>query len=325
MRRVFGCATLWLAFLGPLAATAAAQLPDQSFEVVPEVARAAPGEPVSVRFRVRLGEGDLLYDTVPKPMNDPPPGVRVLSAEKLQRGPDRIFTGRARVAFDRTGRQAIPVFGLPFMRSVKGVTRATLASDSAFIEIEGAGRAGNTSREDDRRAAYRRSSGPLLVAGALVASIAMLAVLLRRRRRAAPPTAGTPVGLPAPTRPRPVARDPYDAALARLAQLDRDGGAPPHHVDRHYAAVAETLRRYLAEAHGVPAPERTTGELMRVLPRMLGEAGRRERLEALLGEADLVKFARVRPDARTAERFAGQARALLDEWHAAAAKEADSR
>jgi len=38
----------------------------------------------------------------------------------------------------------------------------------------------------------------------------------------------------------------------------------------------------------------------------------------VLGEADLVKFARLRPDPGAARAFVERAAALLDQWHAAA-------
>src|SRR4051812_3191039 len=79
----------------------------QSFEVTPEVTRATVGDSVTLRFRVRLDERDLLFDTVPQPISALT-GVRLLSVEKLQRTPDRLFHGRARVAFYRTGRMAVP-------------------------------------------------------------------------------------------------------------------------------------------------------------------------------------------------------------------------
>ena len=305
--------TLWVIWLGILATPAAAQFPNQSFEVVPEVAHAAVGDLVSLHFRVRLDEGDLLYDSVPKPMIDVPEGVRILSVEKLSRGPDRIYTGLAQVAFYRTGRQPAPVFGLPFMRAVKGVTRAMLTSDSAFVEIDPVAPAGNPALKDIKEIERQRGPDPLLVAGTLAAAAVVLVIgFLGWRRRPAPIVPAEPSGPPV------VTLGPYDAALARLAQIEQAQWPARGDVDRHYAAVADTLRRYLEEAHGVPALERTTGELRCALPQILVDAGLKERCGALLGEADLVKFARARRDAQIAERFARDARALLDEWHAAA-------
>jgi hypothetical protein len=110
---------------------------------------------------------------------------------------------------------------------------------------------------------------------------------------------------------------PYDRAVARLEQLRAEAWPGPGDADDYYEAVADTLRRYLEEAHAVPALKRTTAELIGALPFPLGDAGLGERCGAALSEADLVKFAREPRDARAGHAFAGEARALLDAWHAA--------
>lgn len=302
-----------LAAFAASATGAAAQLPDQSFQVVAETTHATVGDAVTLRFRVRLSEGDLLYDSVPKPAGELPAGVRVLSVEKLRRGPDRVFTGRALVAFYRPGRHAAPVFTLPFMRSVKGLTRGALTSDSAFVEIDSVAPPGNPSLKDIKPIVRQRGPDPRLVTGlAAVALAAGGAWLFRRRRRAA-----APVVLAIPK--APVADlTPYDRAVARLEQIRTGGWPGPADADDYYEAVGDTLRRYLEEAHGVPALKRTTTELVGALPPALGDGGHARRCAAVLGDADLVKFARAPRDAGAASAFAGEARALLDEWHAAA-------
>jgi hypothetical protein len=308
----------WLILFGTSAADAAAQLPDQSFEVVPETARATVGDPVSLRFRVRLDQGDVLYDSVPKPVSELPAGVRILSVEKLERGPDRIYTGRARIAFYRPGRRAAPVFGLPFMRSVKGLTRGLLTSDSAFVEIDPVAPPGNPSLKDIKPIVRQRGPDPLLVTLVLAAVLAAaVAWLFRRRRRTAAPAP--------PERPiAPIAElTPYAAAVARLEQIRTGPWPGAGSVDGYYEAVADTLRRYLEDAHGVPALTHTTAELLRALPPALGEAGLGERCAAVLGEADRVKFAREKREARAGNAFAGEARALLDAWHAAGVLDAN--
>ena len=91
--------------LTALPGAAAAQLPNQSFELVPQHARATVGDSILVQFRVRLDQGDLLYDTIPQPVSALPDGVRLLSVEKLHRAADRSMIGRAVVVFFRPGRQ----------------------------------------------------------------------------------------------------------------------------------------------------------------------------------------------------------------------------
>jgi hypothetical protein len=306
-----------VALLALAAGAAAAQSPslnNQRFEVTLEPARSHVGDSVTLRFRVRLDERDLLYDTVPKPIANLPEGVRVLAVEKLQRGPDRIYTGRAQVAFYRTGRQAAPGFGLPFMRAVKGVTRAMLVSDSAFVDIEPVAPPGNPSLKDIKEIERQSGPDPRLVAGVLgAAAVALVGGLLSRRRRITPPA---PAGAEAP---RPAPFGPYENALARLSQIEQERWPARGEVDRHYEAVADVLRHYLGDAHAVPALEHTTTELMWMLPPTLVEAGLRERLAGVLGEADLVKFARRRPDEVDAAALVLAARDLLGAWHRRAA------
>jgi hypothetical protein len=289
-------------------------LTNQHFEVTPEPARSHVGDSVTLRFRVRLDERDLLYDTVPKPVADLPEGERVLAVEKLRRGADRIYTGRALVAFYRTGRQAAPVFGLPFMRAVKGVTRAMLTSDSAFIDIDPVAPPGNPTLKDIKEIERQRGPDPRLVLLLLGAAglTAGLLVLRRRGRRGA-------LAAPAPDADDidPIVLGPYEVALARLTQIDRERWPLRGEVDRHYEAVADVIRRYLEEAHGVPALERTTTELTWALPPLLADDGLRDRCAAILADADLVKFARRRPDEADAGRLLRAARDLLGAWRTA--------
>ncbi len=308
---------LWLMVVmgGARLTPANAQLPDQHFEVIPETTKAAVGDAVSIRFRLRLDERDLLYDTIPRPVDTLPEGVRILSVEKLQRGADRIFSGRARIAFYRLGPQPVPIFGLPFMRAVKGVTRATVLSDSASIEIVPVLPGGNPSLRDIKE--LDRTPGPPLIplAFAALGAAGVGWYLLRRRRRR---VAVAPPILPEEIVPEPVPPTAYEAALARLNEIEAEAWPAHGEVARHYQAVADALRDYLEAGEELPARERTTAELLWSLPPHLAEGGLRRRCEELLDEADLVKFARVRPDRATAAHYTRAARELLARWRNAA-------
>lgn len=296
---------------GAAAGAAAAQLPNQAFEVTPAVAHAGVGDTISVRFRVRLDQTDLLFDTVPRPTGELPQGVRVLSVERLQRQPDRTWTGRAVVAFFRPGRQAVPVFGLPFMRGVKGLSRGTLASDSAFVEIDPVAPPGNPSLKDIRDIVGEGLPDWRPVAGMLAAAALGALAVRRLRRHSHDRSAGVPSE---PGAPMVLLNGPYESALARLAEIERDAWIARGDVARHYAGVADTLRQYLEDARGVRALSATTSEILALVP--LARDGTSGRGPALFHDADLVKFARARPDPDTAARFIRDARVLLDEWHA---------
>jgi len=77
----------------------------------------------------------------------------------------------------------------------------------------------------------------------------------------------------------------------------------------------DVLRGYIEATEEIPARERTTGELVWVIPPHLSHSGLREELRDLLDEADLVKFARRRPDPKSAEQFLARCRELLRQWH----------
>jgi hypothetical protein len=289
---------------------------NQSFEVIPETPRATVGDTVTLRFRVRLDERDLLFDTIPRAIGALPPGVRVLSVEKLSRTPDRLFHGHARLAFFRTGRQPVPLFGLPFMRAVKGVERATLSSDSAFVEIVPILPAGNPDLKDIRDLERARPSPWPVIIGSAVALLALLGALYSRRRRRAP-------GL-APLRTESVIALPptaYKLAVAAFEKIERQGWPEHGHVARHYQATMNVLRDYLESAEEVPARERTTAEVLWALPPHLVGGGLRDRFQELLDEADLVKFARWRPDRTAAGEYLRRCRDLLEDWHQAQASE----
>jgi hypothetical protein len=285
------------------------------FTATVEPAKVAVGDSVTVRFRLIINERDLLTDTVPRPVSGPPPGVRVLSSEKLQRGADRAFTGTAVLAFYRAGRQQVPAFGLPWVQIVTG-HRGVMAHDPAEIEVTSVLPGGNPSLRDIREPETPPSLAPLwIVVGA--GGAACVAWAVTRRRRRAPVTAPGRIESP----PSPPPPDPYAVALSRLETIDAECWAARGEVERHYESVAEVLREYLEAAEGIPAPERTTTELLWSLPPRLAEGGARRRVQEVLGAADLVKFARRRPDAGEAASYTRAAHELLDRWHQAAGRE----
>jgi hypothetical protein len=290
------------------------------FTAAVEPARVAVGDSVTIRFRLIINERDLLTDTVPRPASELPPGVRVLSVERLRRGGDRAFTGSAVLAFYRPGRQQVPAFGLPWVQVVTG-HRGVMVHDPVRIEVTSVLPGGNPSLRDIHEPETPPSLAPLwaMLGGALVAVIAWL-VAKRGRRRAVVVVerAERPLAPPPP--------DPYALALARLEAIETERWAARGEVERHYESVADALREYLEAAEGIPAPDRTTTELLWSLPPRLAEGGLRRRVQDVLGAADLVKFARRRPSAEEAANFSRAARELLDRWHLAAgsAEEVDA-
>jgi hypothetical protein len=305
---------LILAWSLPAPANAQVAVTGQSFQVLVDSSRPVTvGDTVTVRFRVRLDERDLLFDSVPQPLGTLPAGTRILSVDKLTRTPDRIFHGTARLAFYRPGRQPVPTFMLPFMRAVKGVQHATLASDSAWVPVQALLPAGNPPLKDIRELQLYPGPriGPLL-AGLVIALLVLGLSIVRRRWRASAPE-------PEPIVSAPRIESPYTEALARLNRVEQERWPERGHIARHYEEVVDTLREYLEASAGVPARESTSAELLWALPPFLSEEGLRDKLGELLDEADLVKFARLVPDSAAAAVFLDLGRQLLRAWHSRAA------
>jgi|GEM_PF-1953632 len=143
--------------------------------------------------------------------------------------------------------------------------------------------------------------GALSVVGAL---ITLLVWALRRLFRRHAPTAVAPA-------PVHDFRSPLDLANAALDDLAAADLPVRGRVIEHYTRLADTLRLFVERAYHVPALERTTPELAAAF----GPPGTRdvevEPLLAVLSDADLVKFARIIPDAATARDSLADARALL--------------
>jgi hypothetical protein len=102
----------------------------------------------------------------------------------------------------------------------------------------------------------------------------------------------------APQAHAPVAQPPsaYDVALTQLREIERAEVT----VEQRYAMAADVVRGYIAATRGVPALERTTPEILSAL-------GVNGDLESFLREADLVKFAGMRP-----EVYRARAREVID-------------
>jgi hypothetical protein len=97
-------------------------------------------------------------------------------------------------------------------------------------------------------------------------------------------------------------RRPYDEAMAQLEAIMRESWLSAGRMDLQFAAVADTLRRYLEEAEGIPALKYTTAELLRAFAAAAVSAELRHACGVLLHTADLAKFAGDRPDTEGAER-----------------------
>ncbi len=300
----------WLPLLACLGLPGAAGA--QSLELVPERSRATIGDPITFDVTVRLRPGMELIDVSPRTLVPPPRGIRVLSADTLRAAGNGVYRGRAVMAFYRLGPQPVPTLTLLY-RAAAGDPPDTLLHMPVSIEITPILEAGNPELRDIKP--LQPLGGPVWAqaAGLLAAIAAGFWWLWRRggrRRVAARATAG-------------VLHGPFDAALARLGELEAAARASGNGVVPLYAGVAAVVRDCLLSVGAIPHPGLTTAEVGERLPVWLSGAGQRGRCEAVLAEADLVKFARVRPDLTAAGDHVARTRTLLEAWRAAAAPPAE--
>jgi hypothetical protein len=283
---------------------AASRLEAQSLEVRAEQSRVTIGDPITLQITVRLPPGMELIDAAPHVLVPPPRGIRLLSADTLRARGNGILTGKVRVAFYRIGQQPVPTLGLLY-RSAPGNPPDTLLHMPISVEITPILEAGNPPLRDIKPP--KPVGGPAWGPLALLLAIVGAGFWWLRRRGALGGSAPVPLIAGGPT-------GPFDQALARLAALEAGVRASGNGVLPTFAGVAEIVRDCLVETGAIPHRGVTTPEVALTLPASYASADRGGRLMAMLTDADLVKFAKVRPDRPAAESHIARARALIEGW-----------
>ncbi len=146
----------------------------------------------------------------------------------------------------------------------------------------------------------------LALAGFVVAAAIGAWVLrkLRARRRAVPEET-------TPSAPRKPLRPAWETAIEELDRIAAAAYLEQGEIDRQYVEVTEVVRRYLENRYGVPALESTTDELRARLRGSAVPPPAQTRVLALLREADLVKFAKGRPENAEMQTVESTARAII--------------
>jgi hypothetical protein len=135
----------------------------------------------------------------------------------------------------------------------------------------------------------------LVIAGAL--ALAALAFWLVRRRRRRPFAKPAEPELPADF-----------LALRRLDEIERMNLVEKGEIKTHYTLVVDALRAYIEKRYGIIALDQTTDEILWDLRRQRVETGD---IEPVLREADLVKFAKYRPEVAVAKRLIDTVRGIV--------------
>jgi hypothetical protein len=138
---------------------------------------------------------------------------------------------------------------------------------------------------------------PWLVAG-LVAVAALAGAIvwrMRRRRKGAVDN-----------------RLPHEVALDGLILIEGLRLPEQGRFKEHYTLVSDTVRTYVERRYGIPALERTTGEIRPDLARIGLSSEVTAALIAFLQESDLVKFSKWTPDVASAYELLAQGRLIVE-------------
>lgn len=203
------------------------------------------------------------------------------------------------------GRQELTVPALPVEVARASGELITLCTDARTVTVEDP--TANTPNAAPmpnpagrRQLEVWREAQRLALIAALVAAALVVALFLwlwwRRR--------------PRPARPAPPPRPPWETALEELTRIRAAHYVEKGETERYVEEVCNTVRRYLGERYRgafrglgqASALESTTAELLGALKSVSPRVPALDEIEALLAEADLVKFARRVPDASDCAR-----------------------
>ena len=106
-------------------------------------------------------------------------------------------------------------------------------------------------------------------------------------------------------------RLPHQIALDELDSIAASGLAERGDFKHYYAQTTDVLRGYLDGTLGLMTLEQTTREIRQAIRPLAWENEDKKLLLNLLNEADLVKFAKVRPTVEDAQRATGEAKAFV--------------
>lgn len=105
---------------------------------------------------------------------------------------------------------------------------------------------------------------------------------------------------------------PLDVLNTQLEELKRRDLIHQLEIKTYYSDLSNILRRYIEDAHDIPALESTTGEIRTAFKHRGLHSELAHPCLSILEEADMVKFAKFTPTAVAAEACHKQARAFAD-------------
>lgn len=301
-----------LALLWPLARLAQAQAgsPDAAPRWSVQPAEATVGDPLTLTLTVpHRAEQRLVAPRLPREW-----GPLELSAQdpvRRETGPDgAISTLRLQARAFVTGSLALPPLTLSLVDD--SGSGQDLAAPAAVVRVRATLKAGDELPRDLRPQAQLPLRSPWPGRLALAAALGGLALVLSGALGLRPLPPPAPVLPPPPPDPLAALR----RSLAALDDIDAMGLVAAGRWKTLYALATDTLRGYLAERWDLPALDLTSPELLDAVAAAGRPRAATVYLAPLLQEADLVKFARLSPDAARAAGLTDRLRELLRFWEA---------
>jgi len=114
---------------------------------------------------------------------------------------------------------------------------------------------------------------------------------------------------------------PYELALTRLKALDEKQLWQKNKIKKYYVELTDIVRSYIERELNIPALESTTDELMETMTDFNTSSSLNipsdtiKKLQKLLQEADLVKFAKFKPLVNEIELHRNDAGKIIEELH----------
>jgi hypothetical protein len=263
-------------------------------------AEATIGELIAYRLTVQHPESL----TVPAPRLPVPPGVRLASTaapQVVEAEPGVLRTTfRYALAAYQTGNYLLPPTDVTLVEP-SGETMV-IPTDTLFFSVRSVLEAGaDTTDILDVKPPVPPGWAPppwaLGIAG-LAAVGALVALILRLGR-------GRPPKLPPPPPPEELARE-------RIRRLRGVVPADSTALKRYYSDISFLLRDYVETRLSLPALESTTSEILTRLGQRDGSPAWVGTLGCVLGEADLVKFAKHQPSVEEAHRALDSAELIVE-------------
>jgi len=287
---------LTLALLASAPAKAPARLPARLIDATTEVI-SADSITVGQRFTVRhvFAYADTLEMAVPREFD--PGTCRVITLVWSDGAEKGTITRTAELSMMTLDLEEarMPSLAVEFY-TLAGDTLLAF-TDEVVIPVRRLAAEGGESRPLKDQWEAPRRYWPWIVAAAVLVVLAMLLWWWLRRRARRGGEAPVEPALPADY-----------VALTELTRVERMNLVKAGEFKVYYTLVTDAVRRYLEARFGVDAMDRTTEEL---LDELNGRGRRLEKLDELLHEADLVKFAKYVPVAESGVAAMSSAREIV--------------